>query len=197
MEITGKETINIYCLIDPSNDAPFYVGATKYEINKRLKEHLRETLYKVHCFSPKELKIREILGYGAKPLIKLLYVCSLYDVNFYEPFFYNMLINQNFTLLQHVNSFGYHHKKKENKKQNVNYQLIMNSKPSKSKLIAGNESFYDEDNELWYCYVGANNEEKTLLLSVWGKSPKECQSLAHAFVEFEGYNFVLPENKSE
>jgi hypothetical protein len=47
--------------------------------------------------------------------------------------------------------------------------------------ISGNEAFYDEEKELWYCYIGKNNQKKTLRFSVWAKGKFLAIKLARLY----------------
>lgn len=51
------------------------------------------------------------------------------------------------------------------------------------KLILAGETFYDEERELYYTYIGYDNKEKTLLLSVWGKTEVACMFNAEEILE--------------
>lgn len=106
--------IQIYCLVDPRNNRPFYVGATKVLLKNRLSGHISNAL----SFHPNEYTDRfptknkhaivlSLLNENKRPLIKWLYTCDIYSVDFYERFFYNVLTAQGFTLLNCYLSFDY------------------------------------------------------------------------------------------
>lgn len=93
--------IHIYCLIDPRNKTPFYVGATKASIYVRLSNHINECkTYLPHYWSKKQQRINDILLSGNRPKTKLLHKCSIHETEHYELFFYEMFIQQGFELLQ-------------------------------------------------------------------------------------------------
>lgn len=47
-----------------------------------------------------------------------------------------------------------------------------------NKPIISEETFYDEDAQLYYCYIGLDDKKKTLLLTVWGKTEKAVRDFA-------------------
>lgn len=70
--------INIYCLIDPRNNKPFYVGATKHKVNIRLSGHINEAKsYLPKHWSDKQKLINELLSEGKKPRTRLLKTVGL------------------------------------------------------------------------------------------------------------------------
>lgn len=107
--------IKIYCLVDPRNNLPFYVGATKIPLKSRLSGHIHEA----RVFRPnkyiqyypltyyKHILINEIISCGIRPRIDLLYISSLIAVEHYEQFFYTMLKNQGFKLFNLESQFNY------------------------------------------------------------------------------------------
>src|SRR5579872_1866438 len=117
--------VSIYCLIDPRNDKPFYVGATE-KPKTRLSGHItraKSTLefaidikntngLKYFPQSRKTLIICDILDSGTRPKLVILYECSPYCVQFYETFFYLALSSQGFDLHQEIEK-RYHSKKYE------------------------------------------------------------------------------------
>lgn len=93
--------INIYCLVNPLTNKPFYVGATKGTLHGRLSGHIHEskTFIPKH-WDRKHTLINEIIVCGSKPQIKLLFITPIYSAEYYELFFFHVLINQGFELLQ-------------------------------------------------------------------------------------------------
>lgn len=53
--------------------------------------------------------------------------------------------------------------------------------------IISKETFYDEERELFYCYIGKDNREKTLLLTVWGVTEQAARISAEKFLELLTY----------
>lgn len=47
-----------------------------------------------------------------------------------------------------------------------------------SNIVVSNETFYDEERELFYTYVGTNPPERTLLATAFGKNKDESRYLA-------------------
>jgi hypothetical protein len=113
--------INIYCLIDPRNKQPFYVGATNGSIYVRLSGHITECkTYLPRYWSSKQHYMNDILIAGLKPKTRLLHTCSIHEAEHYELFFYNLLLSQGFKLLQKIPS-GYKSKLDSEKKKRANY----------------------------------------------------------------------------
>ena len=48
----------------------------------------------------------------------------------------------------------------------------------KNKLIVAKESLWDSDRELYYTHIGLNNSNMDLLITVWGKTPKQSKQRA-------------------
>lgn len=102
------KSINIYCLVDPRNNLPFYVGATKQSINIRLSGHINEVkTYLPNFWSVKQKFMHQLLSEGKRPKTRLLLKVDIYEVDFYEKFFYDVFIKQGFTLLQLSHRFYY------------------------------------------------------------------------------------------
>jgi hypothetical protein len=110
--------VSIYCLVDPRNNQPFYVGATRNKLNIRLCGHLNTAKETIKYNNPynqdktalnKALLIFDIMRTaGKRPrIIKLLSVQSI-EANHYEEFFYSMFLTQGFRLLQQPTAFSYH-----------------------------------------------------------------------------------------
>lgn len=99
--------INIYCLVNSVDNKPFYVGATKLKIENRLRSHVWETKSLFSPTNQKQLFIKKLLSEGHKPIIHLLQIVTINDVNHYEEFFYIMLKRQGFNLLQLPSAFSY------------------------------------------------------------------------------------------
>lgn len=45
-------------------------------------------------------------------------------------------------------------------------------------LVVSNETFYDEERELFYTYVGKSAPKRELLITAWGKTKEESKELA-------------------
>lgn len=111
--------IQIYCLVDPRNKHPFYVGATVVPLKNRLSAHIHEAVnfrtnkyamqYTTH---KKHYLIAELNAVGLKPIIDLLYTCDIFSVDHYEPFFYQLLVNHGFELFNMAHNFNYSKYKK-------------------------------------------------------------------------------------
>lgn len=111
--------IQIYCLVDPRTKCPFYVGATVVRLKNRLSAHIHEAVnfrpnkygmqYTTH---KKHSLILELNKIGIKPIIDLLYTCTIHSVDYYEQFFNQMLINQGFELFNVTHHFNYSKYKK-------------------------------------------------------------------------------------
>jgi hypothetical protein len=52
------------------------------------------------------------------------------------------------------------------------------------KIVVSNETFYDEERELFYTYVGTKPPERTLLVTAWGKDKIQSQGLALVIKDF-------------
>jgi len=46
------------------------------------------------------------------------------------------------------------------------------------KYIISEEVFFDEDNQLYYRYIGINDKNKTLVATAWGRTEKEANERA-------------------
>lgn len=130
--------IKIYCLIDPRNNKPFYVGATKCRLYNRLSNHINEckTLLPEY-WSSKHRLINEIKESGNRPVIHLIYECPKYATDHYERFFFNMLKGQGFDLLQNP-TFSYAIKHQEGKLINGWHKLKINKKHSLGLIVKKN-----------------------------------------------------------
>lgn len=51
------------------------------------------------------------------------------------------------------------------------------------KYISGDYAFFDDEKELYYCYVGFNNPKMSLELSVYGNTPGIAKQKAEALVK--------------
>jgi len=108
--------IFIYCLFDPRNGYPFYVGATCYKLNHRLSNHVNEKkTYSAERWSEKMIFIRELEKVGIRPQIKLLYTASIDTVDHYEAFFHAVLTRQGYKLLQKPHAFSYKNTRKNSR----------------------------------------------------------------------------------
>lgn len=103
--------ITIYCLVDPQNNRPFYVGATRFDLKKRHAQHMNAgKQLRFQVTNPTALQflpmhqrantIEEIRLTGQLPVITPLYHCTKVTANFYEEFFYILLIKQGYYLHQ-------------------------------------------------------------------------------------------------
>lgn len=106
--------IKIYCLVDPRNNKPFYVGATKTLLKNRLSGHIsaafsfNENIYTAKfSASKKHYLIKELINSGIRPNIHQLYTCDIYSVDYYEQFFHELLVSQGFELFNSYLSFDY------------------------------------------------------------------------------------------
>jgi hypothetical protein len=100
--------IYIYCLFDPRNGRPFYVGATCYRLNIRLANHINErNVYSRRVWSKKMQFIDGMMCAGVRPKVRLLYVSNIDTVDHYERFFHEMLVQQGYALLQKPHAFSY------------------------------------------------------------------------------------------
>lgn len=105
--------IKVYCLVDPRNNKPFYVGATKILLKNRLSNHIHEArVFMVNKYSPqyscnKHFLIQELVAYGLRPRIDLLYISPLLAVEHYEAFFHNVLVGQGFNIHNSTSQFNY------------------------------------------------------------------------------------------
>jgi hypothetical protein len=107
------KSINIYCLIDPRNNKPFYVGATESNIKHRLSNHISEVkTYSKDYWSDKIKLIKEIMQDNKRPVVMLLCVCDISSVDHYEAFYYNLFISQGYELLQRAQGLSYAKKRK-------------------------------------------------------------------------------------
>lgn len=46
------------------------------------------------------------------------------------------------------------------------------------KYVIGEEVFFDEDNQLYYRYIGIDDKNKTLVATAWGKTEEEADERA-------------------
>lgn len=100
--------INIYCLVDPRDGKPFYVGATNCRLNTRLSGHISESKTILpQYWNNKNKLINSILRDGKRPRIRLLKVATMGSVDHYEFFFYSMLTQHGFVLIQRTTAFHY------------------------------------------------------------------------------------------
>lgn len=117
--------INIYCLIDPRNNKPFYVGATIQPIETRLSGHISEIgTYSQKYRSDKMVCIAQLMNIGKRPKVRLLLSTSIYAVDFYEYFFYLMFIHQGYDLYQDNNRFYYYNQKNKSRLRKAKRQQL-------------------------------------------------------------------------
>lgn len=101
--------VRIYCLVDPRNNKPFYIGATISKLSIRLSQHIREA--KQYVKHPpfisntiggnKHRLIVEIVNNNHKLNINEVMFTEKCNADHYERFFYLMFKAQGFELLQH------------------------------------------------------------------------------------------------
>lgn len=106
--------IQIYCLVDPRNDKPFYIGATKVLLKHRLSGHISDALsshqnkYTARFKADKKhALIKDLLRQDIRPRIDHLYTCTIHSVDYYELFFYQLISGQGFELFNSYLSFDY------------------------------------------------------------------------------------------
>lgn len=107
--------IQIYCLVDPRNNKPFYVGATKVLLKERLSGHISDTtsysFVLKNCpdkhHGKKHDIILDILECSSKPRIDLIYCCDIHSAEFYEQFFFHMLLAQGFQIVNYQRKIRY------------------------------------------------------------------------------------------
>jgi len=46
------------------------------------------------------------------------------------------------------------------------------------QLVVSKETFYDEERELYYTYIGKSAPKRELLITAWGKTKEESKELA-------------------
>ena len=107
--------IKIYCLVDPRNNKPFYIGATRLSLSTRVSGHVHiARQYMTHMpFRHNTLSARKhsiIYGLwkaGKRPKIIQLALIHKEAANHYEQFFYLTLRGQGYTLYQLSSAFNY------------------------------------------------------------------------------------------
>lgn len=105
---------SIYCLIDPRDNKPFYIGATSYSLKARLSQHIssvdRKRSKRFSLSNDRKEKIKDILKCGHRIIIKLIRTATLANVNRLEFFYYKKYTKLGFNLLQSDRhfSFPYH-----------------------------------------------------------------------------------------
>lgn len=107
--------IQIYCLVDPRDNKPFYVGATKVLLKERLSGHISDTtsysFVLKNCPDKRHGKkhdiIMDILENNLKPRIDLIYCCDIHCAEFYEQFFFYMLLAQGFYIVNYQRAIRY------------------------------------------------------------------------------------------
>lgn len=97
----------IYALINPINQVPFYVGATKRNLEDRLAEHLQIAKRRKLTGKPGEKQdvILKILSLGFKPEIKALVAASDDITNDFEKAGYSILKKLGYRLDQSPDAF--------------------------------------------------------------------------------------------
>lgn len=107
--------IKIYCLVDPRNNRPFYVGATKVLLKERLSGHISDTTSYTYvlknCPDKRHGKkhdiVMAILESNQRPRIDLLYCCDIHCAEFYERFFFEALTYQGFQIVNYQRNINY------------------------------------------------------------------------------------------
>ena len=107
----------IYCLIDPRNDTPYYVGAMKngkYPLDQRLRGHIshanceRYLINRANKYVSDRLRIVYDLELeNNRPTIKALLVVTANNVDFCEALGYEYLTSLGFVLHQSPYNFHY------------------------------------------------------------------------------------------
>lgn len=92
--------VYIYCLIDPMDNKPFYVGSTE-NIKQRINGHLF-SISECHQskWSKKTKKISDIIESGHNLTYSILHIADNFTRDHYEYIFYSILKSQGFNLLQ-------------------------------------------------------------------------------------------------
>ena len=85
-----QETVNIYSLVDPRNGLVSYVGKTKCDLEKRLKEHVREINKADKGNSIKNKWMQSLVLNGLKPSIELIDSVPACDWQFWEKHYIKM-----------------------------------------------------------------------------------------------------------
>jgi hypothetical protein len=101
--------VNIYCLIDPRTNTPFYVGATRRPLIKRLYGHIGQANTnngRGHGEKRAQI-IRAILAAGLRPCIQLLCTTTPEHANHLEQYFYRYFTAQGIELQQSIHFFNY------------------------------------------------------------------------------------------
>lgn len=107
--------IKIYCLADPRNDKPFYVGATNGKLSVRLSSHITTAFdYVMHppfmnntISAKKHRLIFDIITNGFRPLIIELQTIDRLQANHFEEFYYRMFMGRGFEMYQVEHGFKY------------------------------------------------------------------------------------------
>lgn len=98
---------NIYVLINPIDNSPFYVGCTKKKLKVRLCEHIGTPGYDTGFLKEKEELIKKIFKNKLYPIIKLLRVVSFDKIDHYESFYYRKFLRAGNKMLQAGNRMCY------------------------------------------------------------------------------------------
>jgi hypothetical protein len=98
--------IKIYCLVDPRDNTPFYVGATKQKLRKRLFYHM--TKYNIHwAYKPRKEKLISILNEHLLPIIAPIILTEAINADTMERLAYQYLKSLGYNLLQAEYRFTY------------------------------------------------------------------------------------------
>jgi hypothetical protein len=95
--------INIYALVNPITNMVFYVGATKFPIIYRLKQHCYNNYPRASKEGILGKRIKFIEGIqknGVQPQIKLLIECSRDKASEFEKYYYDYYSTAGYVLLQ-------------------------------------------------------------------------------------------------
>lgn len=110
----------IYCLIDPRDNHPFYVGATRRLLEQRLASHITQLDRKSKKNSltdQRKERIKAILDIGKLPIISMIEEANERDAGYLEETHFYRLFKEGYTLLQSASHFTYslsHYKQPEN-----------------------------------------------------------------------------------
>jgi hypothetical protein len=100
----------IYCLINPIDNAPFYVGSTIGDIKVRIQSNKDNCLPAIYQTASKHMKERgklidKILKQGLKIEYSVLFIVDISLRDFTEKAAYEILTEIGYKLLQHENAF--------------------------------------------------------------------------------------------
>lgn len=100
--------VQIYALVNPVKQEPFYVGATISPLKTRLSQHLSRMQYTPGETALRRRKlINELIKKKTPPKIILLATCNENEVDHFESYYYNLFLSAGFDMIQKNNSFVY------------------------------------------------------------------------------------------